>query len=585
LDRKIAKLGAGKMKKVLRSFLAFALILSLSLSRIFAAGASLYFYPSSGTQYVDNYFPVYVYVNTGGNETNAYKAIVTYPTDKLWITSVSSGGSICTLSIPPSPSYSNSQGRATFECGTPTAYNGSVGRIGTITFLVKETGTATLRIASGSQVKKADGKGTEILAIKGTATFTLKPPPTGAPAISSPTHPDQNAWYQATTAILSWTKPSGADGFSFTLTHSSKTVPDDVSEGTETSKTYKDLTDGVWYFHLKAHSSGGWSAVRHFRIQIDTQAPDEFEIVSDPPADKVIDRAPTLSFATTDKPSEIDHYEISIDGSDFERTTSPYRFDWIYSGTHEVTVRAVDKAGNTRDASITLRVKHVPPPTITSPKQGEILPLFEPLVIQGKVVEAGTVELFLDDRLLTSIEVTGPDFEYTYTEFLHPWQHRLSATFITEEGIKSAQAEVSFRVDPRAITLFGITFPGWLIYGLLIIIIIHLLLLLIRYLRSSRQQCRETDEEVEKIKRNLEKDLDKMEENLERTVEKTLQDGDERKLRGMEHYLRKRIKEADTEMRKDLREKLDRIRCHPTRRRRRPLQLFSRLLSRLRKKH
>lgn len=76
-----------------------------------------------------------------------------------------------------------------------------------------------------------------------------------------------------------------------------------------------------------------------------------------------------------------------------------------------------------------------------------------------------------------------------------------------------------------------------------------------------------------------------MEENLERTVEKTLQDGDERKLRGMEHYLRKRIKEADTEMRKDLREKLDRIRCHPTRRRRRPLQLFSRLLSRLRKKH
>jgi hypothetical protein len=75
------------------------------------------------------------------------------------------------------------------------------------------------------------------------------------------------------------------------------------------------------------------------------------KIDSTPPADFT----PTISgldisFATSDTTSGIDHYEVSVDGSNFTVHTSPYT---LQKGTkHTVTVRAFDKAGNYREKSL-----------------------------------------------------------------------------------------------------------------------------------------------------------------------------------------------------------------------------------------
>src|SRR3989304_5187763 len=115
----------GKNRKLINRFnnkmVAFSLtllfLLLLITSTLFAAGAKLFLSPETGTQYVGSYLSVDVLVNTGGNPTNAYRAVITYPTAKLEAIAVSTGGSVCSLWIPPTPRYSNDSGTAPFECG------------------------------------------------------------------------------------------------------------------------------------------------------------------------------------------------------------------------------------------------------------------------------------------------------------------------------------------------------------------------------------------------------------------------------------------------------------------------------------
>ncbi|MEX0887805.1 MAG: hypothetical protein WDZ67_00255, partial [Patescibacteria group bacterium] len=106
------------------------LLLSLFTLTSFAnaASAKLYLSPASESYYVGQYFSVDVLVDTGGNLTNAYKAVLAYPTDKLEAVAVSGGGSICDLWL--------TQTKTTLECGATTPYKGSAGRIGTIDFRV-----------------------------------------------------------------------------------------------------------------------------------------------------------------------------------------------------------------------------------------------------------------------------------------------------------------------------------------------------------------------------------------------------------------------------------------------------------------
>jgi hypothetical protein len=106
-----------------------------------------------------------------------------------------------------------------------------------------------------------------------TVLVTKLPPP---PTISSPTHPDQAKWYNNNNPSFSWTvsNSSGIIGYSYLLDQNPGTIPDNASEGVQTSTSCTNVGDGTRYFHVKAQNSSGlWGYTAHYRINIDTTPP------------------------------------------------------------------------------------------------------------------------------------------------------------------------------------------------------------------------------------------------------------------------------------------------------------------------
>ncbi len=61
---------------------------------------------------------------------------------------------------------------------------------------------------------------------------------------------------------------------------------------------------------------------------------------------------PVLAFSTTDDVSGIDHYEVMIDAGAFTEQVSPFTLPELCDGVHNITVRAIDLAGNYRDGKL-----------------------------------------------------------------------------------------------------------------------------------------------------------------------------------------------------------------------------------------
>jgi hypothetical protein len=193
-----------------------------------------------------------------------------------------------------------------------------------------------------------DGAGTNILTSRNGATFYIDPLPTAAPAITSSTHPKQDRWYQTRDVTLSWSGSGSA--FSYILDKKPTTTPDQTSEGTAKTKTYEDLTDGVWYFHARVKGDSGWSAASHYRIQIDSTPPEEFTPEADPAENA--EKRPIIAYSAKDATSGIDHYEIRVDDGAWIKVGGSYLLPSISSGKHTVTVKAVDRAGHEREGAV-----------------------------------------------------------------------------------------------------------------------------------------------------------------------------------------------------------------------------------------
>ncbi|MEY4731650.1 MAG: hypothetical protein RL681_596 [Candidatus Parcubacteria bacterium] len=319
--------------------------------------ASLYVGPASGTFTVGSTFTVSLYVNTSGNNVNALDAQLEYPADKLQVVSPTAGKSIINIWVSQ-PSYDNHAGKIRFQGAIPTpGINTSAGLISQVAFRVTSIGTAILRFTDGSRVLLNDGHGTDILGQTTSGVYHLALPPPAGPIVTSPTHPDQERWYNTNTVTFEW-GGENADGFSYLLSNDPIDYPDDVAEGTKTSQTYKSLEDGAHYFHVKALKSGSWGGVTHYVARVDTQPPADFP-VEIAPSMRTTSMRPSIAFETTDSLSGVDHYEIRLvslspqkanaaengEQSFFIEAASPYVPSLDY-GDYDVIVRAYDKAGN-----------------------------------------------------------------------------------------------------------------------------------------------------------------------------------------------------------------------------------------------
>lgn len=539
------------MKRYLLVILIQVSLLLLTASISVAYAATLNYSPNSGSRNIGSTFSVNVTVSTGGTAANSFQADIRYPSDKLDVTAISTGGSVCSL-FPFQPSYNNSAGTAQIQCGIPSpGYNGNGGKLGTLTFRAKTVGSATVTFASSSQVLANDGAGTNILTSLGNATFSLVPTPTSSPAVSSTTHPTESSWYKVRDLTVSWA--GGYSGYSYELNQVLETIPDQISEGSATTKSYPSLGEGVWYFHLRGNGPGGWSGATHFRVQIDFSAPDPFQPVTDPVGES--DRRPLISFQTTDSVSGIDRYEIKFDSGEFTRAENPYKPDRISSGEHTITVRAYDKAGNFTDGTTKIRIKEIPSPVITRPTGG-YLKFLEKLQVEGTAKAGTVVALYLNDKQVAQEIVVGKDgaWRYEYAELMMPGSYKLYAV-VTSDGIESRPSnEVKLTVDATTISVGPFNLPAPLVILALLAILTLVIagsgFLLWHAGHRVYYAAGNLRDRLRGLKEEVADDMTKLEHQVERDVEDTLQDADTAKMRNMEHTLENRV-EKDIEATKD----------------------------------
>jgi hypothetical protein len=355
-----------------------------------ANGASISFSPSSGSFDVGSTFSVRVLVSSPGVSMNAVSGVVSFPSDKISVISVSKTNSIVNLWVQD-PSFSNVQGTVNFEgIVLNPGFAGSNGQVITITFRTTAPGISLLSFLSGS-VLANDGSGTNILDPDGlgSAQFAINVPPVGAnnnngseettpttlsgplaPSINSPTHPDSNSWYSDNNPKFTWDVPQNVTAVRILYDRFPRSLPNVLYQPAIGEKDLSSIADGVWYLHAQFRDASGWGSVAHFRFQIDTVSPEKYDLALSDGGDPT-NPSPTVTFNTTDSLSGLDHYRLKIDNGDFVILNNPPIGGETYTpsaqepGRHTIWVQAFDKAGNYRTAVSEFTIASLKPPVIT----------------------------------------------------------------------------------------------------------------------------------------------------------------------------------------------------------------------------
>jgi hypothetical protein len=357
-----------------------------------ASAAQLLLSPSSGTFLVGSTFDVGVFVDTEGKSANVVEATILFPPDILQLVSPTISQSVFSV-WTAQPVFDNQKGIIKLSGGIPGGINVSRGLITNLTFRVKQvTDSAIVRFSDASSVLANDGKGTSILSNAQSAVYKFILPPPAGPIVTSETHPDQSKWYAAKDLILKWASLSQIEQFSYILSRNPTDVPDDIPDGSKSNITYKNVSDGKNYFHIKSLRDGVWGGTTHFAVNIDSEIPASFSVdVS--PSDYTSSKFQLISFETTDTLSGMDHYEMRVinltstdpsspSGGDtfFVESTSPKSLS-LGLGKYDLIVRAYNKVGNYREVTKRLSV---------------VKPIFGIITDRGMMIGSiGTVPWFL----------------------------------------------------------------------------------------------------------------------------------------------------------------------------------------------
>jgi hypothetical protein len=344
-------------------------ILSVVFFMLFAGqayAATLFMNPSQIEVTVGNIVNVQIAVDTSGKVINNAESIVQFPKDLLEVVSVDKT-SIFSLWVEE-PSYSNNLGQLTFNGGVPNpGYQGSGGKIISITFRAKKAGTASV-VFSTSAVRENDGLGTDILKNRNGSSITIvnvvetvQPPKIPTFVLTSSTHPNQNSWYNKGDVELSWVLPKNATAVKTLLGSQKDSEPIVYYDSPISSKSIEDVEDGTWYFHANYLADGVWSKTEHFKLQIDTTSPTDLRVESTKDDSGKV----TLKLKAGDSLSGIDRYQVVADSDSPINVKSDANGEaevevpFYKSGEHTIVVSVFDKAGNKAETKITVTTDYV----------------------------------------------------------------------------------------------------------------------------------------------------------------------------------------------------------------------------------
>jgi hypothetical protein len=370
-----------------RIILKYILISPAFFAPLIAQAAVLYVQPSPAGVAVGSTVAVSVLVDTEGSAINNAEGVLSFSKDIFDVVSINKDASLFSLWIQ-APSYDGNNS-ISFNGGLPSpGYQGSNGRLFTVTLRAKAAGTGIITLDNAA-VRANDGLGTNVMRNANGSTVAVQPaasaPPTAAPAqetppaaspndtaiaISSPTHPSQDAWYSQTHATLMWDLPAGADAVQTLLSPTQGATPTVTYRPAIGQKVVDNLEDGVWYFNLRAHTKSGWGPTSSYKLQIDTTPPtlSGVVIVYDPVSSELVLSAAaansdasdkiSLSGAAADSLSGLSKIAVIVDGEEIT-SIPPNKLDGktytvpvtLQVGMHDAQLRVTDAAGNSTDSS------------------------------------------------------------------------------------------------------------------------------------------------------------------------------------------------------------------------------------------
>lgn len=335
--------------------------------------ADLKFSPASAKYKVGDTFSVAVILATPNQSANAVSGTISFPVDKLRVSSLSKSGSIINL-WAQEPTFSNTSGQIKIEgVILNPGYTGSAGRVITIEFVAKVAGEAIVSFSNGD-ILANDGAGTSIVNQLLKASYSItnplpvepkiiptpKPTPVptpkvveslpSLPIINSSTHPNQSDWYSLRFPELNWTLPDDVTAINFILDDKKDTEPSAIAKDPVDSYTARnELNDGVWYFHLRFKNKTGWGKTAHFVLNIDTTPPESL-VVGEIKDSDLTNGKTKFSFGAIDRLSGLDRFEFQIDDASPQSISvdekDVYETPDLAPGKHKLLVYAIDRAGN-----------------------------------------------------------------------------------------------------------------------------------------------------------------------------------------------------------------------------------------------
>lgn len=336
----------------------------------------LFFSPTTYTVTNDSEFEVSLFIDTADLSVNTLDLHITFPANIISVVTPSSGTSLVSSWTSP-PTYSNSRGTIDFAGlilgGTKT----DSGLVEKITFRAKKPGMGSVMVQKTSRVLLNDGLGTQTQLETAPLKISVESKAAEGVVVISSSHPFPGSWSNNPNPVFSWDTFAGSQGYSYVFDDKPFTVPDDTIDSTsadDTQASYEKVKDGVWYFHMKAKTGKAWTTPTNYTVRIDTSPPEAFT----PTAETLLNSSgaktaavgqAAVSFFSNDALSGVDHYEVGVLDSasapdtapGFFESVSPYFLNKQNSGSAGVisntlvTVRAIDRAGNVRDETITVK--------------------------------------------------------------------------------------------------------------------------------------------------------------------------------------------------------------------------------------
>jgi len=326
-------------------FISFAL---LPIYKVLSA--ELYILPSNKNLNVGENLDIAVYVDSSDQAMNAVSFRISYPENLLRFVSLSKSGTIINLWVQE-PKGGNGEVVAEGVVLNP-GFTGTRGKIVNITFKALKPGTADLRFISGS-VLANDGFGTNILKDMKGGSYVIRERIFEKPKVSylptpkvfSPTHPDQEKWYNNNNPIFEWKVPEGVVEVRLLYGKNPDSIPTVSYSPPISRRELRNIPDGSYYFSVQFIGEGIQSDVSRYKFNIDTVAPllEEFSL------GLVDTNSIKFKIKAKDELSGIGKIEVYLDNNLVLSTSSEVFEDIIRnvdSGRHIFKGVIYDKAGN-----------------------------------------------------------------------------------------------------------------------------------------------------------------------------------------------------------------------------------------------